>query len=101
MTRSVFRSATVLVFASESITYAAVYQASSDPRHARRCPPGPGRADAGSALAACEGALRRRVGAPGGLPRARRDARALDPPPPRREGRRPRALASRAAREPE
>ena len=33
-----------------------------------------------------------------GRPRAR-DARALDPPPPRREGRRPRALAPRAARD--
>ena len=36
---------------------------------------------------------------PGGLPRAGRDARGIDPPPPRGQGRRARALAPRAARD--
>src|SRR4029450_2478570 len=41
MTRSVVVSFTLLVFDSESITYAAVYQASSHPGHARCRAPGP------------------------------------------------------------
>ena len=52
----------------------------------------------GAALAARPGARSRRLGAARRLPRRRRDARGVDPPPPRSEGRRPRALPPRAAR---
>ena len=44
-------------------------------------------------------AVPRRLVAPRRRPRAGRDARAVDPPPPRGEGRRPRARAPRAARD--
>src|SRR5919197_1406701 len=50
------------------------------------------------ALEARPRARSRRLVAPGRLPRRRRDARGVDPPPPRREGRRAGALPPGAAR---
>ena len=64
-------------------------------------PPGARGRAPGAALAARARALRRRLVPPRRLPRAGRDARGVDPPPPRGEGRRARALAPRAARDAE
>ena len=53
----------------------------------------------GAALGAGARAVRRHLVAPGRRPRAGRDARGVDPPPPRGQGRRPRARPPRAARD--
>src|SRR5215208_6349329 len=68
-------------------------------RVARRRPAGARLRAAGVALETGEGPLRGRVVAAGWLPRARRDARGLDPPAPGRESGRPRASAPGAARD--
>ena len=59
--------------------------------------PGAGRRAAGAAVAAGARAVRRRLGAPRRRARARRDARGVDPPPPRGEGR-PRARSRTSSR---
>ena len=63
--------------------------------------PGPGRKAPGPPVATGEGPVRRRLGPAGRLSGSRRDARALDSPASGGKGRRPRALASRAARDAE
>src|SRR6185312_13319856 len=80
-------------------TSARVYHHAPGPRHAGGRAAGARWSPAGAAVGAGSGALPRRLVPPGRLPRARRDAGAVDPRPPRREGGRPRARAPRTARD--
>ena len=91
------KSLLLLVFDYESQTSRRVYQ--TTPRHPGGRPPGPRRIPPGASLAARTCPLPRRLEPPGRRARGRRDARGLDPAAPRREGRRPRGVAHRAARD--
>ena len=110
--RSRFAS-TLLVFASESITVAQSTRVSA-PEAKTSTRPAPTHVALAVILQVRERAScrccswqrakepdARRVGPPGRLSRARRDARGVDPPAPRRQGRRARGLPPRAARDAE
>ncbi len=94
----------MVVFASESITsWLSLPPPTPRPaprtRRARDRVPGARRSALRPSLGARARAVLGLVGAPRRNARRRRDARELDPPPPRDEGRRPRGGAPRAARD--